>query len=862
MPIRWDRGTIVFVVLMVLAPGHAVAARADTSPDALTASITYPDEGQVVSGLQTVGMSTTVPWDLPKMFTLFVDGFPIVADAMATGSTLWIAWDSRAVANGPHTLSLAVTVDGETLTDTRTVTVDNDPPPTAAILYPTEGQTVSGAQTVGMSTTARWDLPKTFTLSVDGVPIVTHTIRKGSTSWITWDTSTVTDGARTLELAVTIDQPARPGNATRTATRDTRKRAAETGMAAATTPDGPGATLIATRSVAVANEPVAEVPTPTPPPTSPPVVVPPDPPSPPPVVTPSDPPSPPVVTPPDPPSPPVVTPRDPPSPPPVATPPDPPTSPPAPPPPVLTAAFTSPTESAVVTETTPIGMIARGATGPFTFTLSTTRSANVWTHTTTGATASHDWDTTSVPDGAHTLTLTVTNGDGAQATASRTVMVSNAAAVPPTARAMGPLRVLASNPRYFTDGTGRAIYLTGSHHWESLVDLGAANPPVPFDYPGYLDFIGARGHNFFRMWAWEASRHGERAGATSFNGPSAWMRTGPGTALDGKPKWDLTKLDPAYFARLRARVIDARERGMYAGVMLFEGWQLQFSSALVHPFDVRNNVNGIDGDVNGDGKLTETHTLAVPAITEVQKAYVRRMIDTVNDLDNVLYEIANESGPYSTAWQYAMIETIRQYQARKPQQHPIGMTFQYRGGSNATLLSSPADWISPGETDPYRTDPPAATGRKVIVSDTDHLGGSNSGLGRAWVWKSFTRGLHTIYMDPLDSNATREDARKAMGHTLDYANRMNLAAMTPQPALCSTRYCLAGASGENAEMLAYLPSGGTATVNLAAASGTLGVEWFNPATGTVVRGGTTDGGATRSFTAPFGGDAVLYIGNR
>ncbi len=33
--------------------------------------------------------------------------------------------------------------------------------------------------------------------------------------------------------------------------------------------------------------------------------------------------------------------------------------------------------------------------------------------------------------------------------------------------ATGPLRVSKVNPRYFTDGSGRAIYLTGSHpRWE------------------------------------------------------------------------------------------------------------------------------------------------------------------------------------------------------------------------------------------------------------------------------------------------------------------------------------------------------------------------------------------------------------
>jgi hypothetical protein len=101
-----------------------------------------------------------------------------------------------------------------------------------------------------------------------------------------------------------------------------------------------------------------------------------------------------------------------------------------------------------------------------------------------------------------------------------------------------------------------------------------------------------------------------------------------------------------------------------------------------------------------------------------------------------------------------------------------------------------------------------------------------------------------------------------MGRALDFANRMNLATMTPQPALCSTTYCLADASGADAEILVYLPSGGTTTVNLGAASGTFNVEWRNAATNAVVSGGTTTGGATRSFTAPFTGDAILYIGNR
>jgi len=44
-----------------------------------------------------------------------------------------------------------------------------------------------------------------------------------------------------------------------------------------------------------------------------------------------------------------------------------------------------------------------------------------------------------------------------------------------------------------------------------------------------------------------------------------------------------------------------------------------------------------------------------------------------------------------------------------------------------------------------------------------------------------------------------------------------------------------------------------------AAKGGLGLEWFDPAAGKAVTEGKVQGGAARDLTAPFKGDAVLYI---
>ncbi|MBK8047657.1 MAG: hypothetical protein IPK16_11335 [Anaerolineales bacterium] len=105
--------------------------------------------------------------------------------------------------------------------------------------------------------------------------------------------------------------------------------------------------------------------------------------------------------------------------------------------------------------------------------------------------------------------------------------------------ANGPLRVSSTNPRYFADGTGKIVYLTGSHFWLNFQDGLLTDPPPAFDYVKHLDFLQARGHNFFRLWNWEQAKWSLELSGDSYFSPMPFQRTGPGTALDGKPKFDL-----------------------------------------------------------------------------------------------------------------------------------------------------------------------------------------------------------------------------------------------------------------------------------------------------------------------------------
>ena len=554
--------------------------------------------------------------------------------------------------------------------------------------------------------------------------------------------------------------------------------------------------------------------------------------------------------------------------------------------------------------------------------------------------------------------------------------------------ASGPLKVSSTNPRYFADGAGNAIYLTGAHTWQDNVDgWGIPNDcPVPpaFDWTGYLNFVQAHQYNWIRLWTWDlptstadaipvfdiatlsrvsdvvtvttsvansfvpgdliaiGDGNGLPDSGSSFVGrfvvstvpvpgsqftfqqvaanasatggtasivepechlPVPYLRTGSGDATDGLPKFDLTQLDQSYFDRLRQRVIDAGQLGIYVSVMLFDGHGVQYERLATdgYWFTGANNINGIDDAyVSGSASGFNSTTLQYPAITAFQDAYVRKVIDSVNDLDNVMYEVANEAnGAVATGWESHVIDLVHQYEAGLPKQHPVGFTceFALSPSGDDTYFSSDADWVAPcgsgygypvTETSSTITDTETWTGNKVVIDDTDHswyyteilsATKSDPNAMREWAWENFTRGANTAFMDPYlvvypgrnaPSGTTLDPQwnvmRTALSQTAAYAKRIDLGQVIPQnspttTSVCSTQYCLIPENATSKKQyLIYSPTSGPFTVQLAA--DTYSFEWFNPATNAVAQTGTitipTSGIST--FTPPFTEpDAVLLL---
>lgn len=444
---------------------------------------------------------------------------------------------------------------------------------------------------------------------------------------------------------------------------------------------------------------------------------------------------------------------------------------------------------------------------------------------------------------------------------------------------MGPLVVHPSNPRYFADPSGRAVYLSGSHTWAVVQDGGPQWPPAALDWSSYLASIVDYGHTFARLWTWEHPRWASWWNGDYFFTPVPWERTGPGLARDGGPRFDLTRVDASWLARLGERVSSALAAGVYVSVMLFQGWSAGpkpdpwtgcDNPWLSHPFHRDNNVNGIDGspaDAEGHDRV---HTLADPAVVELQELYVRTVVDAVNNSPNVLFEIGNEHDgtPENTLWQYHMIDFVHEYErTAKALAHPVYMSAQWPNGRNEDLLRSAADaivpfaWREPGD-ERWEYDPPARQMGKVIFLDTDHLWGVGGTVD--WVWRSFMRGYQPLYMDPWGYDhmdplapAGSEDVRRALGVACRLAAELDLATMEPRPDVVSTGFALW--DGERVAVV-YQPYEDRLCINLGRDLTAATVEWRDLVDGTKRAPGSirpTAGGGL--LDPPWPGPAVAVV---
>ena len=236
-----------------------------------------------------------------------------------------------------------------------------------------------------------------------------------------------------------------------------------------------------------------------------------------------------------------------------------------------------------------------------------------------------------------------------------------------TAPAAEPLRLHPENPHYFLWRGQPTVLVTSGEHYGAVLNLD-------FDGPRYLEAIQAAGLNLTRTFSGVY-----REIPSSFkikNNPlapapnryiSPWARSTEPGYFDGGAKFDLSKWDPAYFARLKGFLAEASRRGIVVELVLFcpmykdELWK-------ACPMYAGNNVNGI-----GDLAKDDVHTLKNGGLLEYQLAVTRKIVTEVNEFDNLYFEIANEPyfGGITLEWQQRIGEAIVETEKGLPRRHLI-----------------------------------------------------------------------------------------------------------------------------------------------------------------------------------------------
>ena len=442
----------------------------------------------------------------------------------------------------------------------------------------------------------------------------------------------------------------------------------------------------------------------------------------------------------------------------------------------------------------------------------------------------------------------------------------------------GALSILPSNPAYFESADGTPVILIGDYEGSPTAATGITTDPN-YDFRLLFDMLHANGFNFARLWIfygleseWDSETFPDEYHRYNI---MPYLRTGPGTANDGRPKYDLTRFNPLYFERLAAACAAARERGIYLQLILIDAWIFRVPIIWkYHAFNAANNINGVDGDPQGTRQSSDPDSgscsLKNTKVLEAEKALVARIVDAVNDFDNVLFEVANENY-YNLEWELSMARFVHAYEANKPKQHLVmpldlpdhdygGPSFDKNGRNDHSKI-----WKTWDLPQLHAKLMAAKNLKQPLIYDPDGLETRDDPVARRAFWTAFASGVNLDYLDyslqPEDGGdyrgLRRLELRRQLGHLAAFARELAFWEMHAEdgPVSSGEGYLLAGPR----EAVVYLPRGGQVELNMAEMPGDFQVKWFNPRNGLLGEPSVITGGKTNRFLAPDDRDWVLCL---
>ncbi|RJP22056.1 MAG: hypothetical protein C4527_22255 [Candidatus Omnitrophota bacterium] len=438
-----------------------------------------------------------------------------------------------------------------------------------------------------------------------------------------------------------------------------------------------------------------------------------------------------------------------------------------------------------------------------------------------------------------------------------------------------PIQLHPENPHYFLFRDEPTVLITSGEHYGAVLNLD-------FDYIPYLNELRDKGLNLTRTFSGVyCEKSGEfnieknTLAPAPFRFLCPWARSEEPGYRNGGNKFDLYRWDESYFSRLQDFVAEAGKREIVVELVLFCPF---YNPSLwtFSPMNAQNNVNGV-----GIVSSTEAYAMKEPALQNAQDTLVRKLVEEMNEFDNLFYEICNEPyfGGITPAWQRHIASLIAETESALPAKHLIAQNI----ANGSKVIENPDPHVSIFNFH-YAYPPDAvaqnyALNRVIGYDETGFSGNSDVKYrGDAWAFIIAGGGL----FDNLDYSFTVEyengiasqnapgggspALRSQLSILKNFITGFDFIRMAPDPSIIKK---IEANGSVNAWALVekgcayalYFQQGNQVELYLDIPAGVYRAEWVNTITGMVDRSQKIDhnGGEFRVESPPYTNDIALRL---
>jgi hypothetical protein len=413
--------------------------------------------------------------------------------------------------------------------------------------------------------------------------------------------------------------------------------------------------------------------------------------------------------------------------------------------------------------------------------------------------------------------------------------------------AQSPIKLSKLNPHYLEYKGAPVVLITSAEHYGAVLNLD-------FNYKAYLSELKSHQLNLTRTFtgvyceppgAFKIEKNTLAPLPGKFIAP--WARSEQAGYRNGGNKFDLTRWDGKYFARLKEFMTAAAVQDIIVELTLFCPFY-EDTMWIYSPLHPGNNINATP-----DLPRTDVYTLDKSGeLLGIQKALVRKMVTELNNYDNLIFEICNEPyfGGVTIEWQHAIADVIAETEKGLPKKHLISQNV----ANGSSVITSPHPAVSVFNF--HYAYPPNAVHQnynlsKVIGDNETGFRGTSDSTYRFEGWRfilaggglynnldySFTAGHEngSFEYPPTQPGGGSDSLRMQLRFLKEFITSFDFTALSPDTMLVDTggnrpfRYNALSNNGK--EYAVYMIGNTNATIRLNIPEGRYIIEWIDPVTG-------------------------------